>query len=65
MDDNGERFLNALEHYLECKREHDEAREKYESSWGWHGYEFINRMNAARQEVYIELKKIIASQKDG
>lgn len=53
-------LITALEHYLETKREHDEAREKYHGcSWDYFGQPWRADMNKAARDFYLELSQTI------
>lgn len=61
--DTIETLVNSLEHYLEAKREHDEARQKYGDnggySWEWYGRAWIEQCNKAKAEFGKELADFI------
>ena len=58
-----EDLLKSLEHYLEAKREHDEARAKGDPgySWEYHGRPYIERMNRAAEDFGRRLEDYIDS----
>jgi metal-responsive CopG/Arc/MetJ family transcriptional regulator len=53
-------LTDALEHYLEKKREHDSARNKYQGySWGWYGESWRKAMEEAQHEYEDALKSYL------
>src|SRR4030095_1190469 len=62
-----EDFTKALEHYLECKRESDEAYMQFRAdaadglgaSWEWYGRHWIARLDQAREGVTAAFRKAV------
>ena len=52
-------FLDALDEYIDAKKDRDEARGQCDAEWGYYGYRFEERLQDARNKVSRALTEII------
>jgi hypothetical protein len=54
--------VQALENYLDAKRTHDQARDRYEGySWGYFGRDYVDRMESNAEDFGNRLNALIES----
>lgn len=57
-----EQFAYAVADYIDAKREEEKARKEYEGmSWGYHGFTYFQRIDAAKEKLTATFKEAVVA----